>query len=157
MTHEQRVILHISLVNNSGPTTVHALVQACIKTQVPLHELYRFSAADFVAVGIPFERATKIQQGLSDNDLLERECALLDKHNINIIFYDDVGYPVWLKNTGVPPVLLYVRGNMIPSGEKSLAIVGSRQNCLWTITYQSHYARYCPTFLVCHQRGRTWY
>lgn len=47
---------------------------------------------------------------------------------IRIVGRDETDYPQWLRRIVDPPLVLYVRGSLLPDeGERSLAIVGSRQ------------------------------
>ncbi|MDO9381719.1 MAG: DNA-processing protein DprA [Hyphomicrobiaceae bacterium] len=57
----------------------------------------------------------------------ERELAAADKIGVRPIFTIEPGYPASLAATGVPPPLLYVKGNDELLQKPTVAIVGSRQ------------------------------
>lgn len=57
---------------------------------------------------------------------LERELKLINKHNVKVISYLDKEYPDNLKEIYNPPIILYVRGNILPEDKFAIAIVGSR-------------------------------
>lgn len=62
---------------------------------------------------------TKIQ---SDRDY-ENSIQLKSR----IITYLDSDYPVVLRSIYLPPLILYVKGNILPEDETSIAVVGTRQ------------------------------
>ncbi|MCD8350119.1 MAG: DNA-processing protein DprA [Planctomycetaceae bacterium] len=47
---------------------------------------------------------------------------------VDIIPYDDAGYPMPLRHMFDPPVVLYVRGRLIPEDGVAVGIVGTRHN-----------------------------
>lgn len=57
---------------------------------------------------------------------LERELKLINKHNVKVISCLDKEYPDNLKEIYNPPIILYVRGNILPEDKFAIAIVGSR-------------------------------
>ncbi len=57
----------------------------------------------------------------------EREFALARERGIRIVGVGEEAYPEWLARIYDPPLVLYVRGSLVPGeGERSLALVGSR-------------------------------
>lgn len=148
MINEQRVILHLNLIENIGSTTGIKLVQACKRVEITLAELYNFSISDFTALGLPVERATALRQGLANQQVLDAELALINKHQIRVIFYNDPEYPCFLKNTHMPPLLLYVCGGAVPLGDHSIAIVGSRHG--------TNYGRACIEKIMPSIADKNW-
>lgn len=57
---------------------------------------------------------------------LERELKLINKHNVRVISCLDKEYPDNLKEIYNPPIILYVRGNILAHDKFAIAIVGSR-------------------------------
>jgi DNA processing protein len=57
----------------------------------------------------------------------ERELAAADRIGVRPIFTIEPGYPAVLAATGVPPPLLYIKGNAELLQRPTIAIVGSRQ------------------------------
>lgn len=51
----------------------------------------------------------------------------LKKNKIDIIAFDNPGYPVLLKEISSPPYLLYIRGELKPEDQNAIGIVGSRK------------------------------
>ena len=69
----------------------------------------------------------------------EFEAAL--KLGINIIAHDDVEYPLGLKNIPDPPIVLYVKGELKPQDNISIAIVGSRRASYYGLSSAEKFAR----------------
>ena len=51
---------------------------------------------------------------------------LIEKYHVKIITQDDPAYPVNLKNIFDPPLVLFLRGEILPEDDLSIAIVGTR-------------------------------
>ena len=51
----------------------------------------------------------------------------IEKLGVKIIINDDKNYPERLKNIDYPPTLIYVKGEILPRDQISIAIVGSRK------------------------------
>lgn len=57
---------------------------------------------------------------------IKKEMDLIEKHGVKVITFLDKDYPKNLKNIYDPPVVLYVKGEILPQDEVAIAIVGSR-------------------------------
>jgi len=60
-----------------------------------------------------------------------RELELAAKENIRIVSVFDESYPANLKNIFSPPILLYVKGELLAEDIASIAIVGSRRPTIY--------------------------
>ena len=69
--------------------------------------------------------AQKMIQSIKDIDI-KQELDLIEKHGVKVITFLDDNYPKNLKNIYDPPVILYVKGEILPQDNISVAIVGSR-------------------------------
>lgn len=117
-------ILHLSLINGIGPAAIDRIMQNLSAQQIC--DIYAFKHADFVALcGFTNTVASKLVVGLSDKTILDREKALLQKHEITLFTLFDSGYPSLLKQIYLPPPVLYCKGLLDES--KTIAVVGSRQ------------------------------
>lgn len=67
----------------------------------------------------------KITQSLKKIDI-KKELRLIKKHGVKVISFLDEGYPENLKNIYDPPIVLYVKGDILAQDRASVAIVGSR-------------------------------
>lgn len=84
------------------------------------------SLADIAEVeNIGREAAKKIIEGREKIDL-GRQIKLIEKNNITLIPLDSESYPVSLKATFDPPLVLFVKGELLPQDYFSIAIVGTR-------------------------------
>ena len=63
---------------------------------------------------------------ISDDDV-EKELALAEKYNVQILCIEDADYPAALKRIYDPPPVLYVRGRLEQNDTVALAIVGARR------------------------------
>lgn len=60
--------------------------------------------------------------------LADEEARRAASAGVRIVGRDESAYPQWLRRIVDPPLVLYVRGELLPDeGERSLAVVGSRR------------------------------
>jgi DNA processing protein len=62
-----------------------------------------------------------------DNEFIEKQLRMLEKCHVRLISITDEEYPDLLKFIYAPPVLLYIKGKILPGDGRSLAIVGTRR------------------------------
>ncbi len=67
----------------------------------------------------------RVPQAIKEIDL-KKEMDLIKKYGIRVITFLDKDYPENLKTIYDPPVVLYVKGNILPDDKLAVAIVGSR-------------------------------
>jgi DNA processing protein len=86
------------------------------------------SAALAQVSGIGAERARKIAAALRDSDAaLEAELSLAARHGVRFVAAHDEGYPPLLRDLDDAPLVLRVRGELVPELDRfGVAIVGSR-------------------------------
>ncbi|MBU1887783.1 MAG: DNA-processing protein DprA [Candidatus Omnitrophica bacterium] len=70
--------------------------------------------------------APKILQSIKDIDI-GPELELVEKHGVKVITFLDKDYPENLKNIYDPPIVLYVKGGILPQDAVAVAVVGSRR------------------------------
>lgn len=58
---------------------------------------------------------------------LKKELELIDEYKVNIITIEQPEYPSLLKEIYDPPVVLYVKGDILQADKNALAIVGARR------------------------------
>lgn len=118
------ILLHLSLIEGIGPAAINRIVQNLSVQQIS--QIYSFKSSDFVALcGVTPLVASKLEKGLGDKKIVEREEFLLEKYAIKLVTILDSAYPAELKQIYLPPVLLYIKGQLQES--KALAVVGSRK------------------------------
>lgn len=57
---------------------------------------------------------------------IERELELINKYGCQVLTLYDDGYPQYLKVIDVPPLVLYIKGELTPEDSLSISLVGSR-------------------------------
>ncbi|MFH0827807.1 MAG: DNA-processing protein DprA [Candidatus Omnitrophota bacterium] len=76
-----------------------------------------------------------------DKKDIEREFVLAEKHNFKILSLENPEYPRNLKFINDPPIILYVKGSLLPEDSLGIAIVGSRRASFYGLTNAEKFAR----------------
>ena len=122
LSNETISLIHLNLIQGVGLKTVQVLRDV-------------FGSAERALQAMPDE-LRKID-GLSPAicDLLirkpvlypiERELELIDEYGCQVLTLYDAAYPSRLKEIDTPPLVLYIRGELIPDDSLSISLVGSR-------------------------------
>jgi DNA processing protein len=125
LSRTDKVLLHISLISGVGPSVVERLLLRLSAQE--FDELYSCSEKALQSLGVPEGASQKLAAGLTDTRMVELELARLEKYGISFISAFNEEYPALLKHTHLPPVGLYVQGELPSDYSRSLAIVGSRK------------------------------
>lgn len=78
-----------------------------------------------------FERVAPHWKNLEHDHAWEREIALAEKMQIKIVPFTDPAYPKSLLNIPDPPLVLYIKGEILPKDQRNIAIVGTRQASIY--------------------------
>jgi DNA processing protein len=123
LTQEQRDLLALQLVPGIGPRlttallaefgTAGAVLRATAEGLRRVPHIGPKLAADFHAAMRRLD--------------LDAELAALERHNVWLVQRGEAAYPPLLSEIPDPPLLLYVRGTLLPPDARAVAIVGSRQ------------------------------
>lgn len=89
--------------------------------------------------GITAALAKRIKQ--NQGAAVEKEMSLLKKHRLKAITIKDKDYPQSLRSLPDAPLVLYVKGNLIPEDAQAVAIVGSRRASMYGISCASRFGR----------------
>ncbi|MDP8214679.1 MAG: DNA-processing protein DprA [Candidatus Euphemobacter frigidus] len=120
--HEQEHLIILNLVRGLGSIRIRSLMEhfgsAGEIIKQPTSSLERV-----VGIGPHLARSINRWEELEYRE----EFRLIKKLNINILTVFDPGYPENLKEIYDPPIVLYIRGNLIPEDKPALAVVGSRR------------------------------
>lgn len=76
--------------------------------------------------GLGKQTATAIRE-CRDHAFVEGQLQLAQRHQVQIVTYQDSDYPPRLRHIYDPPPLLYVRGRLTDADEHAVAIVGTRR------------------------------
>jgi DNA processing protein len=111
-----------STVDGIGPAKTRRLREAFGS----LEAAWGQSADGLIAAGIDAPTARRFVMAKQSLDLTG-ELARLDRAGVTAISWDDEErYPRLLRHVPSPPVVLYVRGELLPQDEIGVAVVGTR-------------------------------
>src|SRR3989338_4396647 len=79
-------------------------------------------------------------QEIFESDEFERETGYCVQRGIHITSLLDSDYPKNLAAVYDPPLILYVKGNLIPEDEVAIAVVGSRHSSTYGLKCSSRFA-----------------
>lgn len=118
---EWRVALN--MVSGIGPIRYKRLLEKFGSAK----EVFHAKERDLLSVeGIGPEMALEISKGANLLDRAKREVEIAEKKGIKILVFPQDGYPKNLLGIFDPPPVLYVRGQILPSDELAIAVVGTR-------------------------------
>lgn len=124
VTHSKLHDLALNFISGVGTVTLRNLVNHFGTSQAVLEA----SESELKLVdGI----GNKLSKGIKNNQLAyeraEREIAIAEKHNIQLLTFSDGAYPRRLKECYDAPAVLYYRGNADLNSSRVVSIVGSRK------------------------------
>src|SRR6185312_15518745 len=76
-------------------------------------------------------RAQSFIDGIKDEVVFqnaEKELKFIGKHNINVLVFNDAGFPQRFNRCNDAPLLLFYKGNANLNADKIVAVVGTRRN-----------------------------
>jgi DNA processing protein len=123
LTEEQRALLALHLVPGIGTRLTSALLE-------------RFGAAAGVLQATAAQLqdvphiGSKLAPSLSSamrQVNVDAELELMKRQSVRLLFRDDPDFPSSLQDIPDSPHLLYLRGTLLPSDARAVALVGSRQ------------------------------
>jgi len=123
--HQRLFILHLSLIEGVGPATISHIVRSK-PDNCSWQDMRDLTQTDWIALGLSQRTAATVSVGLAGYHSLEQELERINAHGIEWVTYCDDGYPALLKHIYQPPSVLYMRGALLDTHAKSVAIVGSR-------------------------------
>src|SRR5688572_25026147 len=123
MNEEMRALLTLQLVPGLGPLRTRHLIEHLGSAQAVVNS----SVAQFLQVpGIGEKISSDVFTSLRTIDV-EVEIGLMEKHKVSLLARGQPGYPTCLSEIYDPPTLLYVRGSLMESDSRAVALVGSRK------------------------------
>lgn len=124
MLTPQEALITLNLIPGLGSMRIQALLEFFGSAELVLH------ASQSMLANVP-RIGAKIAAAIADwrnctNARAEIECA--EQFGVRIITLQDAAYPAFLRRMSDPPIVLYVRGNLLQTdSDRSVAIVGTRQ------------------------------
>jgi DNA processing protein len=112
-------MLALSMLQGVGPATLRKVAaQGLVSASVEVLSQSISAIARALAVLDAWEVA---------QELAEKQCAAAEKAEAYVVSALDEGYPILLSATKDDPFLLYVKGQLSKTPEKSVAIIGTRE------------------------------
>lgn len=121
---EKHYQLALTKVPNIGSVQMKQLLDIISNAS----DLFTLSIKELMAIenmGIVKAKAFK---GFDSWDEIVKEYDFIEKYNIELIFLNDPQYPYRLRHIADPPTILFKKGNASLNPEKSVSIIGTRDN-----------------------------
>lgn len=112
----------LSLVPGIGPAKFRRLVESLGSPEAA----WKARPAHLAEAGLDRRTIESLVAARGRIDL-EREMEKLRRLGVQLITLEDADYPRPLQNIADPPSVLYVKGEIVPSDDLSVAIVGTRR------------------------------
>jgi DNA processing protein len=120
--------LRLALIPEIGPVRGRKLLE---KFKQPRRIL--LAPTEEIAPVVGESVAQRIDQQRKEIKLNE-QLRLIEEYQVKIITLDDPEYPANLKNIFDPPLVLFVRGQILPEDDFSIAIVGTRMATIYGVS-----------------------
>lgn len=134
----REALIVLNLIPGLGPVRIRSLLDCFGSPELALHARREF-----------LERVPGVGAKVADAIASWRECTALDAEldlaarlGVRIVTLLDDDYPSFLRHMYDPPAVLYARGEWRESdGERSVAIIGSRQTTAYGMTTARRFGR----------------
>lgn len=113
-------LFQLSKLKGVGPKTLDHVARRADIAEVTIDELAKTAPK----IGKALEIDAAWDKAL---DAVDRDQEKAEKSNTRIICLLDEEYPTLLKQTPDRPFFIYVRGNLSPTPERSVAVIGTRE------------------------------
>jgi len=120
-------LLALNMIEGLGPSRLRALLDHFGGPQ----EILKAGRSQLKAVPNIGQTLSQAITGARETIDLKRELRLIERDRVKIITVFDEKYPANLKEIFDPPILLYVKGELLPGDIAAIAIVGSRRASLY--------------------------
>jgi DNA processing protein len=132
---EYEALVSLNLIEGIGSIGARKLLAFFGSAQ----EIFKASAGELMASAAA-SHETKGAIASFDRSVLDKELLCAGKQNVRIITHNDRNYPGSLKFIPDPPLVLYVKGTLVPEDQLSIAIVGSRRASFYGISSAEKFA-----------------
>ena len=143
--NDKKTLLHLELISGIGSAVVHKICRGLLQQKepnaynddvflsaarlqtLPFSSLYEYSILSLQKTfGFSVSLAEKIKLGLQDKAMLDQELEEINANEISLYTVLDDDYPPLLRTIYLPPLVLYVNGELPTVEKKHIAFVGSR-------------------------------
>lgn len=122
MNEEKKFWVGFNLVKGIGSTRMRALLDFFGSAESAWHA----SLEDLQQAGLSLRLAEGLQQ-VRNSPLLDETWREIERKDIQVLTWDDPLYPRRLKETGQPPPLIYLRGELKQEDAWAVGVVGTRR------------------------------
>lgn len=134
--NELKAFAILSTIPGLGAIKIRQLLQQFGSAEEALK-----ASADQIQQLIGFERITPFWNKWQNDKICFKELDLIEQHGVQLIPFTSPLYPKSLLELHDHPALLYVRGNLKPQDQRSIAIVGTRQASIYGNEFAESLAR----------------
>ncbi len=148
-SEEQDALLALTLTEGFGQATMTRCIELFGSAGATL-EAKSHHLAEIERVGST--KARRLRSALDEtlrSDLIATEHELIAQYGVKLIGINDDGYPTLLKHIPDPPMLLWVRGEMVEQDALGLGIVGSRKCSQYGREQADRFASLCAQSGLC--------
>jgi DNA processing protein len=122
LSSEMRDLLALRLIDGLGPTRIAALVRHFGSARRALQA----SESGLLSVpGFGPQLSAAVVSSLSTIDV-SAEVAKIESAGVDVFAVGGPGYPEWLASIPEVPTLLFIRGKILPTDVRAVALVGTR-------------------------------
>jgi len=115
--------LRLVSVKGLGPETIQKLLT---KYTTP-DEIFKKSREELTELSFISDKLAGNILENQKEEFIEKQLALLEKYNVRLLSILDDEYPRLLKYSYNPPILLYVKGELLLDDDLAFAVVGTRK------------------------------
>lgn len=124
ITNQHRALIGLLQVPNFGVRTARLVLK--VSGVDSAGDLFKFSVPDLLRIdGIGKERAVSLTQ-FDDWDKVDKILEKTEKTGAKLIALNDPEYPMMLRQTFDPPIILWVKGDPAALSSPGIAVVGTR-------------------------------
>ena len=134
--NETESLLVLNAVKGLGNAGIRKLLDRYGSAQKVLSLREGDLLADLV---IPAKVVASIYR-FSKEKFLEAEYHLINKRQVDVVIWQDDGYPQSLREIADAPILLYVKGDLPSHDPLSISIVGSRRASIYGVSISEKFA-----------------
>ena len=129
--NEKQALIALNLVKGLGSIKIKALLEHFKSAS----NVFGASSGEFKKIeGINSKIVSGIDE-IKDSNKLKEELELIEKHNVTAVTINDKNYPKNLKEIYDPPIVLYVKGDVLPCDDTAVGIVGSRRASYYGLSF----------------------
>ncbi len=115
--------LRLVSVKGLGPETIQKLLT---KYSAPAH-IFNATKNELTELSFISDNLAEHILENQKEEFIENQLTLIEKYNVHLLSLLDDEYPRLLKYSYNPPVVLYVKGNILPEDDLCFAVVGTRK------------------------------